>query len=113
MLPLNNFEDLGKLQPKANIGIFIGYSPSKKAYRIYNKRTRLIMETMKDLLFQPMFDEYFKPPSDISTTISATTLPPPDTTGSSSSTAIDQDAPYPSTLPNNETTTSQINSTNV
>ncbi|GJU01132.1 retrovirus-related pol polyprotein from transposon TNT 1-94 [Tanacetum coccineum] len=36
----NNFEDLGKLQPKADIGIFIGYSPSKKAYRIYNKRTR-------------------------------------------------------------------------
>ncbi|GJT06247.1 hypothetical protein Tco_0840709 [Tanacetum coccineum] len=29
-----------------DIGIFIGYSPSKKAYRIYNKRTRQIMETM-------------------------------------------------------------------
>ncbi|GJW34884.1 hypothetical protein Tco_0057804 [Tanacetum coccineum] len=38
--------DLGKLQPKADIGIFIGYSPSKKAYQIYNKRTRQIMETM-------------------------------------------------------------------
>ncbi|GKF38151.1 retrovirus-related pol polyprotein from transposon TNT 1-94 [Tanacetum coccineum] len=44
--PTNDFEDLGKLQPKADIGIFIGYSPSKKAYRIYNKRTRQIMETM-------------------------------------------------------------------
>ncbi|GJY88995.1 retrovirus-related pol polyprotein from transposon TNT 1-94 [Tanacetum coccineum] len=44
--PTNNFKDLGKLQPKAEIGIFIGYSPSKKAYRIYNKRTRLIMVTM-------------------------------------------------------------------
>ncbi|GKC29373.1 retrovirus-related pol polyprotein from transposon TNT 1-94 [Tanacetum coccineum] len=29
----NDFEDLGKLQPKADIGIFIGYSPSKKATR--------------------------------------------------------------------------------
>ncbi|GJR42437.1 integrase, catalytic region, zinc finger, CCHC-type containing protein [Tanacetum coccineum] len=38
--------DLGKLQSKANIRIFIGYSPSKKAHRIYNKRTRQIMETM-------------------------------------------------------------------
>ncbi|GJW82424.1 retrovirus-related pol polyprotein from transposon TNT 1-94 [Tanacetum coccineum] len=38
--------DLRKLQPKADIGIFIGYSPSKKAYWIYNKRTRQIMETM-------------------------------------------------------------------
>ncbi|GJV70199.1 retrovirus-related pol polyprotein from transposon TNT 1-94 [Tanacetum coccineum] len=44
--PTNDFEDLGKLQPKAYIGIFIGYSPSKKAYKIYNKRTRHIMETM-------------------------------------------------------------------
>ncbi|GJW10580.1 retrovirus-related pol polyprotein from transposon TNT 1-94 [Tanacetum coccineum] len=44
--PTNDFEDLGKLQPKADIGIFIGYSPSKKAYQIYNKRTRQIMETM-------------------------------------------------------------------
>ncbi|GKA76440.1 retrovirus-related pol polyprotein from transposon TNT 1-94 [Tanacetum coccineum] len=44
--PINNFEDLGKLQPKADIGIFIGYSPSKKAYQIYNKRTRQVMETM-------------------------------------------------------------------
>ncbi|GJT83807.1 retrovirus-related pol polyprotein from transposon TNT 1-94 [Tanacetum coccineum] len=44
--PTIDFEDLGKLQPKADIGIFIGYSPSKKAYQIYNKRTRQIMETM-------------------------------------------------------------------
>ncbi|GJX51990.1 integrase, catalytic region, zinc finger, CCHC-type containing protein [Tanacetum coccineum] len=31
--------DLGKLQAKADIGIFIGYVPKKKAYRIYNRRT--------------------------------------------------------------------------
>nr|GFA95316.1 retrotransposon protein, putative, unclassified [Tanacetum cinerariifolium] len=39
-------ENLGKLQPKADIGIFIGYAPSKKAFRIYNRRTRRIMETI-------------------------------------------------------------------
>ncbi|GKD15246.1 integrase, catalytic region, zinc finger, CCHC-type containing protein [Tanacetum coccineum] len=44
--PTNDFEDHGKLQPKADIGIFLVYSPSKKAYQIYNKRTRQIMETM-------------------------------------------------------------------
>ncbi|GJT32789.1 retrovirus-related pol polyprotein from transposon TNT 1-94 [Tanacetum coccineum] len=44
--PTNDFKDLGKLWSKANIGIFIGYSPSKKAYQIYNKRTRQLMETM-------------------------------------------------------------------
>nr|GEZ04405.1 retrovirus-related Pol polyprotein from transposon TNT 1-94 [Tanacetum cinerariifolium] len=43
----NNSENLGKLQPKADIGIFIGYAPTKKAFRIYNKRTRRIVETIR------------------------------------------------------------------
>ncbi|GKC19024.1 retrovirus-related pol polyprotein from transposon TNT 1-94 [Tanacetum coccineum] len=38
--------NLGKLQPKADIGIFIGYAPTKKAFRIYNRRTRRIIETI-------------------------------------------------------------------
>nr|GEU45168.1 hypothetical protein [Tanacetum cinerariifolium] len=42
----NDSEDLGKLQPTADIGIFVGYAPSRKRYRIYNKRTRRIMETI-------------------------------------------------------------------
>nr|GEZ48892.1 retrovirus-related Pol polyprotein from transposon TNT 1-94 [Tanacetum cinerariifolium] len=37
---------LGKLKTKADIGIFVGYAPAKKAFRIYNKRTRLIIETI-------------------------------------------------------------------
>nr|GEX24603.1 hypothetical protein [Tanacetum cinerariifolium] len=37
---------LWKLQPKADIGIFIGYAPTKKAFWIYNKRTRQIVETI-------------------------------------------------------------------
>ncbi|GKB73832.1 hypothetical protein Tco_0935244 [Tanacetum coccineum] len=40
------YENLGKLQPKADIGIFIGYAPTKKAFRIYNRRTRRIIETI-------------------------------------------------------------------
>nr|GEX89391.1 hypothetical protein [Tanacetum cinerariifolium] len=44
--PTNDSENLGKLQPKADIGIFIGYAPTKKAFRIYNRRTRRIMETI-------------------------------------------------------------------
>ncbi|GJX68110.1 retrovirus-related pol polyprotein from transposon TNT 1-94 [Tanacetum coccineum] len=160
--PTNNFEDLGKLQPKANIGIFIGYSPSKKAYPIYNKRTKQIMETMNiqfdeltqmaseqlssgpelhgltsghissglvlnqaalrsakpptkndwDLLFQPMFDEYFKPLSVVSTPISTATLLSSDTARASSS-SIDKDVPSPSTSPNIDATNSPINSTNI
>nr|GFA88468.1 retrovirus-related Pol polyprotein from transposon TNT 1-94 [Tanacetum cinerariifolium] len=111
--PTNDSEDLGKLQPIADTGIFVGYAPSRKGYRIYNKRTRRIMETIHvqfdeltepmalvhlstgpapnfltpgqissglvpnlvpatphapptnkelEILFQPMFDEYLKPP---------------------------------------------------
>ncbi|GKC26688.1 retrovirus-related pol polyprotein from transposon TNT 1-94 [Tanacetum coccineum] len=59
--PTNDFEDLRKLQPKADIRIFIGYSPSKKAYQISNKRTKLIMETMNvqfDELTQMAFEQY-------------------------------------------------------
>nr|GEZ15498.1 hypothetical protein [Tanacetum cinerariifolium] len=44
--PTNDSENLGKLQPKADIGIFIGYAPKKKAFRIYNRRTRRIVETI-------------------------------------------------------------------
>nr|GFA10712.1 integrase, catalytic region, zinc finger, CCHC-type, peptidase aspartic, catalytic [Tanacetum cinerariifolium] len=44
--PTNGSENLGKLQPKADIGIFICYAPTKKAFWIYNRRTRRIIETI-------------------------------------------------------------------
>nr|GEW19353.1 hypothetical protein [Tanacetum cinerariifolium] len=40
----NDSDNLGKLQPKADIGIFIRYAPTKKAFRIYNRHTRRIIE---------------------------------------------------------------------
>nr|GFA77066.1 retrovirus-related Pol polyprotein from transposon TNT 1-94 [Tanacetum cinerariifolium] len=42
----NDSENLGKLQPKADIEIFIGYALTKKAFRIYNRHTRRIVETI-------------------------------------------------------------------
>ncbi|GJZ13815.1 integrase, catalytic region, zinc finger, CCHC-type containing protein [Tanacetum coccineum] len=44
--PNKDSEDLGKLQAKADIGIFIGNAPNKKAYRIYNRHTQKIIETI-------------------------------------------------------------------
>nr|GEU33140.1 hypothetical protein [Tanacetum cinerariifolium] len=44
--PTNDYDDDGKLKAKADIGIFVGYAPTKKAYRVYNKRTRKIQETV-------------------------------------------------------------------
>nr|GEW54588.1 hypothetical protein [Tanacetum cinerariifolium] len=52
--PTNDSENLGKLQPKADIGIFIGYAPTKKAFRIYNRRTRRIIETFHVDFDEPM-----------------------------------------------------------
>ncbi|GJS20427.1 retrovirus-related pol polyprotein from transposon TNT 1-94 [Tanacetum coccineum] len=55
--PTNDSEDLGKLRPTTDIGIFVGYAPNRKGYRIYNKRTRKIMETIHvqfDELTEPM-----------------------------------------------------------
>nr|GFD22592.1 retrovirus-related Pol polyprotein from transposon TNT 1-94 [Tanacetum cinerariifolium] len=44
--PKNDHEDIGKLGAKADIGLFIGYSANFVAYRVYNRRTKKITETM-------------------------------------------------------------------
>ncbi|GJU10551.1 retrovirus-related pol polyprotein from transposon TNT 1-94 [Tanacetum coccineum] len=44
--PKNDREDLGKLGAKGDIGFFIGYSANSCAYRVYNRRTKKIMEMM-------------------------------------------------------------------
>ncbi|GJY80084.1 retrovirus-related pol polyprotein from transposon TNT 1-94 [Tanacetum coccineum] len=142
--PTNDSEDLGKLQPTADIRIFVGYAPNRKGYRIYNKRTRQIMETIHvtfdelteqmapvqsspgpapnlltpgpissglvpnpapvlpyvpptnkelEMLFQPMFDEYFNPPGNRQDPLPSVAQDPVTPTGPSVSIAIDLDAP--------------------
>nr|GEW64433.1 hypothetical protein [Tanacetum cinerariifolium] len=113
----NDSKDLGKLQPTADIGIFVGYAPSRKGYRIYNKRTRRIMETIHvqydelteqmapvhlelEILFQPMFDEYLEPPRvERPAHLAQAVQAPVNSAGTPSSTTIDQDAPSPSISP--------------
>ncbi|GKE55702.1 retrovirus-related pol polyprotein from transposon TNT 1-94, partial [Tanacetum coccineum] len=137
-------KDLGKLRPTADIGIFVSYAPTQKGYRIYNKRTRHIMEiihiqfnelsepvapmhistgpdpillthrqissglvpnpvpvapyvppTNKELeiLFQPMFDEYFDTPSVEQPVPPALAVQVPVVlVGTPSSTTVDKDA---------------------
>nr|GFC38976.1 hypothetical protein [Tanacetum cinerariifolium] len=43
---LNDYEDVGKLKAKGDIRVFIGYSKESAAFRIYNKRTRKIHESV-------------------------------------------------------------------
>ncbi|GJY64143.1 retrovirus-related pol polyprotein from transposon TNT 1-94 [Tanacetum coccineum] len=44
--PKNDRKDIGNLGAKVDIGFFIGYSTNSCAYRVYNRRTKKIMETM-------------------------------------------------------------------
>nr|GEV90847.1 retrovirus-related Pol polyprotein from transposon TNT 1-94 [Tanacetum cinerariifolium] len=44
--PKNDHEDIGKLGAKGDIGFFIGYSADSCAYRIFNRWTKKIMESM-------------------------------------------------------------------
>nr|GEX03512.1 retrovirus-related Pol polyprotein from transposon TNT 1-94 [Tanacetum cinerariifolium] len=44
--PKNDREDIGKLGAKGDIGFFIGYSTDSCTYRVYNRRTMKIMDTM-------------------------------------------------------------------
>nr|GEY46307.1 retrovirus-related Pol polyprotein from transposon TNT 1-94 [Tanacetum cinerariifolium] len=73
--PKNNHEDIGKLGANGDIGLVIGYSANSCAYRVYNRRTKKIMEIMNvtfnellamafeqssklDLLFESMYDDH-------------------------------------------------------
>ncbi|GKB65174.1 retrovirus-related pol polyprotein from transposon TNT 1-94 [Tanacetum coccineum] len=103
--PTNDSEDLGKLQPTADIGIFIGYAPSRKGSGLVPNSVPAapyVPPTNKELeiLFQPMFDEYMEPPRvkrSVSPALAVSV--PVNSAGTPSSTTIDQDAPSPSHLP--------------
>ncbi|GJS10942.1 retrovirus-related pol polyprotein from transposon TNT 1-94 [Tanacetum coccineum] len=101
--PTNDSEDLGKLQPTAYIGIFVGYAPRRKGL-VPNPvpAAPYVSPTNKELeiLFQPMFNEYLEPPRVERQVSPAPTVPiPVNSVGTPSSTTIDQDAPSPSHSP--------------
>ncbi|GKC01973.1 retrovirus-related pol polyprotein from transposon TNT 1-94 [Tanacetum coccineum] len=120
--PTNDSEDLGKLKPKADIGIFVSYAPAKKAFQINNKRTRLIIEIIYvdfdelTTMASEQFSSGPRPQLMTLGTISSGLVPNPpsptsvaslvptvfapdhdDSTGTPFSTHIDQDAPSLST----------------
>ncbi|GKA84790.1 retrovirus-related pol polyprotein from transposon TNT 1-94 [Tanacetum coccineum] len=114
----NDSEDLGKLKAKADIGIFVGYAPNRnsgpepilmKPGQISSglvpnpfPATPYVLPTNKDLeiLFQPMFDEYFEPPSAERPVPPAPAVQVPVVSaGTPSSISIYQDAPSTSHSP--------------
>nr|GEX04270.1 integrase, catalytic region, zinc finger, CCHC-type, peptidase aspartic, catalytic [Tanacetum cinerariifolium] len=117
----NDSEDLGKLQPTTDIGIFVGYAPSSKGPApIFLTPGQIslglvpnpfpaapyVPPTNKDLeiLFQPMFNEYLEPHLVERPVTSAPVVQAPvNSAGTPSSTTIDQDAPSPSVSPSSST----------
>ncbi|GJR65242.1 retrovirus-related pol polyprotein from transposon TNT 1-94 [Tanacetum coccineum] len=108
--PTNDSENLGKLQPTADIGIFVGYAPSRKGPApslltpgpissglVPNPDPAIpyVPPTNKELemLFQPMFDEYFNPPGIRQDPIPNVVQDPVIPTGPSVSISMDLDAP--------------------
>ncbi|GJX77603.1 retrovirus-related pol polyprotein from transposon TNT 1-94 [Tanacetum coccineum] len=56
--PKNDREDLEKLGAKGDFGFFIGYSANSYAYRVYNRQTNKIMETITfDELLAMVFEQ--------------------------------------------------------
>ncbi|GKB74778.1 integrase, catalytic region, zinc finger, CCHC-type containing protein [Tanacetum coccineum] len=113
--PTNDRDDLGKMKPKAGIGIFIVYSESSRGFRIYKSRTRKIMEKIHtpskanlDYLFDPLYDEYYAGRNEEVSTNSATTtlLNNPDTPSTSS--IIVENNKAPQIVSTSEETTSPI-----
>nr|GEV44137.1 integrase, catalytic region, zinc finger, CCHC-type, peptidase aspartic, catalytic [Tanacetum cinerariifolium] len=117
--PKNDREDIGKLGAKGDIGFFIRYSADSYAYRIYNRRTKKIMETMNvsfdellvmafeqcssklglqsklGLLFEAMYDDYIggQPSATLRTVLPA--QEPQVRQTSTTSTTIADSAPNP------------------
>nr|GEX97771.1 retrovirus-related Pol polyprotein from transposon TNT 1-94 [Tanacetum cinerariifolium] len=93
--PTNNSEDLGKLQPTADTGIFVGSGLIPNLVPVTPYAPPINKEL--DILFQPMFDEYLEPPrAERSISPTQAEQAPVNSAGTPSSTTIDQDAPTPS-----------------
>nr|GEW88800.1 hypothetical protein [Tanacetum cinerariifolium] len=53
---LNTIDHLGKFDGKADEGFFIGYSLNRKAFRVFNSRTRIVEETLHISIPNWLFD---------------------------------------------------------
>ncbi|GJW84191.1 hypothetical protein Tco_0157336 [Tanacetum coccineum] len=127
--PTKDDEDLGKLKPKVDIGIFL----TTMAFEQFSSRlgpklltlgtislglvqniptsTSYVPPTKNDweILFQPMFDEYLNPPPCVDPQVPAVIAPDAAvSTGTPSSTTINQDAPSTITSQTNQETPTPV-----
>ncbi|GJW53161.1 retrovirus-related pol polyprotein from transposon TNT 1-94 [Tanacetum coccineum] len=102
--PTNDCDDLGKMKPKADIGIFIGYSESSRGFRSglncsnfqdsSKELNEIPLKQDLDNLFGPLYEEYYVPiTSKVSSNFATNTLDNEDTRSSSLIIVEDSDAP--------------------
>ncbi|GKA88564.1 retrovirus-related pol polyprotein from transposon TNT 1-94 [Tanacetum coccineum] len=95
--PTNDRDDLGKMKPKADIGIFVGYSESSRGFRVYNHSSKEMNDIPSqqdfDNFFGPLYEEYYASrTSEVLDNSAANTLDNEDTPSFSSIIVEDNDA---------------------
>ncbi|KAJ9561595.1 hypothetical protein OSB04_006755 [Centaurea solstitialis] len=85
---LNDPDDLGKFEPKSDESIFIGYSHNSKAYRVFNKRTRTILES-SNVDFSETETYSVASPNNVDASFPELFTAPPSTDSSTNSFALD------------------------
>ncbi|GJX71400.1 retrovirus-related pol polyprotein from transposon TNT 1-94 [Tanacetum coccineum] len=104
--PTNDSEALGKWKAKVDIGIFLSSGPTPQLMTLGTLSLRLMPNPIPqppyvpptkndwDILFQPMFDEFFNPPPTVVSLVPVAAAPGPvDPIDSPMSTSIYHDAP--------------------
>nr|GFA34563.1 retrovirus-related Pol polyprotein from transposon TNT 1-94 [Tanacetum cinerariifolium] len=97
--PTNDSENLGKLQPKADLGIFTGYAQQRNlsgfTTDVQDELLKPSMTRAKIFFFNTLCTTFEK---RLGFAVSTDVIPPvqAESTGSPSSTTVDQDAPSPS-----------------
>ncbi|GKA58743.1 retrovirus-related pol polyprotein from transposon TNT 1-94 [Tanacetum coccineum] len=118
--PTNDRDDLGKMKPKADIGIFVGYSESSRGFQPglncanfndSSEDSQSVSSTSDlDNMFGSMYEEYYTTSSQEVSDNSATNTLDNDHTSSSSSIVVDQDDAPPIVVSSEEQVVTEPNS---
>jgi len=64
-----------KMDPKSDEGIFLGYSNNIVAYRVFNSRTRVVMESMNGVIDDEFEDRVLDVDLDVESLVQDTNVP--------------------------------------
>jgi len=64
-----------KMDPKSDEGIFLGYSTNSRAYRVYNSKTKIVMESINVVIDDVPKEKVPDVDTDVGTTVQETNAP--------------------------------------